>query len=236
MTAKFYDPVKYDKLVEEQHARFPSITLPPEYAELLQTNTLQVLIKFARYKFAARMLKPGDDVLEVGSGTGLGAQFLSQHVKQVTGLEIKEHDYAAACATNQRDNVTFLYQSLFDYDRNRTHDGVVSLDVIEHLPAEEGERFVARIAHHCKDDGVVIIGSPSIYSYPYQSKYSQASHVKCYDQKELVGLMDKYFRRTLAFSMNDEIVHTGHPKLAWYYIVLGFMPRGRDADEATAPD
>jgi hypothetical protein len=29
--------------------------------------------------------------------------------------------------------------------------------------------------------------------------------------------------------MNDEIVHTGHPKLAWYYIVLGFMPR-RSAD------
>jgi hypothetical protein len=40
MTAKFYDPAEYDKLVEEQHARFPSITLPPEYAELRQTNTL----------------------------------------------------------------------------------------------------------------------------------------------------------------------------------------------------
>jgi hypothetical protein len=25
--------------------------------------------------------------------------------------------------------------------------------------------------------------------------------------------------------MNDEIVHTGHPKLAWYYFVIGFMPR-----------
>jgi hypothetical protein len=37
--------------------------------------------------------------------------------------------------------------------------------------------------------------------------------------------MDGYFDRTLAFSMNDEIVHTGHPKLAWYYIVLGLLPR-----------
>lgn len=226
MTANsLFDPQRYEELVREQHARFPSITLPPEYAELLETNTLMVLVKLARYKFAARMLKMTDDVLEVGSGTGIGAQFLSQHVRFVTGLEIKPHDHEAACAANRRENVSFLFQSLYDYDRGRRHDAIVSLDVIEHLPAEEGDRFVSRIAGHCNDDGLVIVGTPSIHSYPYQSKYSQAAHVKCYDQAELVALMDRYFRRTLVFSMNDEIVHTGHPKLAWYYIVLGLMPR-----------
>src|SRR5215831_11687173 len=87
MNDKFaYDPVLYDELVRQQHAQFPSIVLPPEYAELFETNTLQVLIKLARYKFVARMLKKTDDVLEVGSGTGLGAIFLSQHVKRVTVL------------------------------------------------------------------------------------------------------------------------------------------------------
>jgi 2-polyprenyl-3-methyl-5-hydroxy-6-metoxy-1,4-benzoquinol methylase len=220
-----YDPALYEELVKEQHAQFPSITLPPEYAELLEVNTLQVLIKLARYKFAARMLKKRDDVLEVGSGTGIGAIFLSQHVSRVTGLEIKPHDYEAACAVNRRDNVAFLFQSLFDYDTERRHDAVVSLDVLEHLSAEVGKTFVARMAHHCKPDGLVIVGTPSIHSFPYQSKYSQAAHVKCYDQAELVALMDNHFGRTIAFSMNDELVHTGHPKLAWYYVVLGFLPR-----------
>jgi SAM-dependent methyltransferase len=223
------DLKRYEKLVEEQHARFPSITLPPEYAELLETNSLQVLIKFARYKFAARMLKRTDDVLEVGSGTGLGALFLSQHVAKVTGLEIKPHDHAAAAAVNRRPNVSFLHQSLYDYDLTRQHDAVVSLDVIEHMPLEDGHRFVHRIARHCKGDGLVVIGSPSIHSYPYQSAYSQAAHIKCYDQGELLALMDRYFGRTLPFSMNDEIVHTGHPKLAWYYFVLALLPR-RDVD------
>jgi 2-polyprenyl-3-methyl-5-hydroxy-6-metoxy-1,4-benzoquinol methylase len=220
-----YDPQRYDQLVSEQHSRFPSITLPPEYAELFEINTLQVLIKLARYKFVARLLRKHDDVLEVGSGTGLGAIFLSQHARHVTGLEIKPHDHAAASAASRRANVVFLLQSLFDYDPEAKHDAVVALDVIEHLTVEVGDQFVRRMAHHCKSNGIVAIGTPSIHSYPYQSKYSQAAHVKCYDQEELTKLMDRHFDRTLTFSMNDEIVHTGHPKLAWYYIVIGFMPR-----------
>jgi 2-polyprenyl-3-methyl-5-hydroxy-6-metoxy-1,4-benzoquinol methylase len=220
------DLARYEELVKEQHASFPSITLPPEYAELFQTNTLQVLIKLARYKFAARLLKKTDNVLEVGSGTGVGAMFLSQHVSCVTGLEIRTHEYEAACAvTNKVANVKFLLKSLFDYDPNRQHDAVISLDVIEHFSESDGDRFAARIAQHCNPSGIVIIGTPSVHSLPYQSKYSQAAHIKCYDQHELVTLMDKYFGRTLAFSMNDELVHTGNPKLAWYYFVIGFLPR-----------
>jgi 2-polyprenyl-3-methyl-5-hydroxy-6-metoxy-1,4-benzoquinol methylase len=224
----------YEDLVKAQHAAFPSITLPPEYAELFQTNTLQVLIKLSRYKFAARLLKKTDKVLEVGSGTGVGAMFLSQHAAHVTGLEIRPHEYEAACAvTANVKNVQFQLQSLFDYDLNRQHDAVVSLDVIEHFSEADGHRFVGRIAQHCKPTGTVIIGTPSLHSLPYQSKYSQAAHIKCYDQHELVSLMDNYFGRTFAFSMNDEVVHTGNPKLAWYYFVIGVMPRRVTARETT---
>jgi len=220
-----YDPVRFEQLLQEQYARFPSMSLPPEFAELLETNTLQLLVKLARYKFAARLLKAQDEVLEVGSGNGVGAIFLAQHTKHVIGLEIKRRDYEASCSINRRGNVKFMLQSVFDHDINRRYDAVVSLDVIEHLPVEEGKKFVQQLARLCKPSGVVIVGTPSIHSYPYQGKYSQAAHIKCYDQTELVALMDRYFGRTLAFSMNDEIVHTGHPKLAWYYIVLGLLPQ-----------
>lgn len=220
------DLQKYEQLVAEQHARFPEITLPPEYAELFEINTLQILIKLARYKFVARILKPSDDVLEVGSGTGIGAIFLAQHANSVTGLEFKPHDHAAAVKVNRRDNVTFYHKSLYDFDAaGRKFDIVVSIDVIEHMQIEDGGRFLAALSALCKDDGMVVIGSPSIHSFPYQSAYSKAAHIKCYDQVELVALMDAYFARTIAFSMNDEIVHTGHPKLAWYYFVIGILPR-----------
>jgi 2-polyprenyl-3-methyl-5-hydroxy-6-metoxy-1,4-benzoquinol methylase len=220
-----YDPERFERLLQEQHSRFPALNLPPEFAELFETNTLQLLIKLARYKFAARLIKPSDEVLEVGSGNGIGTIFLAQHARHVTGVEIKRRDHDAACSINRRSNVKFLLQSIFDYDTSRRYDAVVSLDVIEHLPVEEGGKFVAQLARLCKPDGLVFVGTPSIHSYPYQGKYSQAAHIKCYDQDELVALMEGYFDRTLAFSMNDEIVHTGHPKLAWYYIVLGLLPR-----------
>ena len=220
-----YDPVRFEQLLQEQYARFPSVSLPPEFAELLETNTLQLLIKLARYKFAARLLKAKDKVLEVGSGNGVGAIFIAQHVAHVTGLEIKPRDHQAACSINRRDNVELRLESVFDHDTSLRYDAVVSLDVIEHFAVEEGRKFVAQLTRLCRPDGVVIIGTPSIHSYPYQGKYSQAAHIKCYDQVELVALMDGCFGRTFAFSMNDEIVHTGHPKLAWYYIILGLLPR-----------
>ena len=215
----------YNRLVAEQHADFPPLTVPSEFSELFQVNTLQLLIKLARYKFVARLLKKTDDVLEVGSGSGLGTIFLSQHVKHVTGLEINRHDFDAACSVNRRDNVTFKNQSIFDYEADCKHHVALAMDVIEHFDVEGGRRLVAQMARQCTPQGIVFIGTPSIHSYPYQSKYSQAAHVKCYDQAELVALMDQHFVRTFAFSMNDEIVHTGHPKLAWYYFVIGVIPR-----------
>jgi len=215
----------YGRFVEELYEKNPPISLGPEYADFITNNSLQLLIRLARYKFAARMIKRSDDVLEVGCGSGLGAVFLGQHARKVTGIEIKSHDLAEAEAINRRDNVRFLQADFFAYDPPQRHDVSVCLDVIEHLTPEIGERFVERMSQVIAADGMAIVGTPSIYSYPYQGELSRASHVKCYDQAELVALMDRYFSRTLVFSMNDEMVHTGHPKLAWYYFVIGVMPR-----------
>jgi 2-polyprenyl-3-methyl-5-hydroxy-6-metoxy-1,4-benzoquinol methylase len=220
-----FDPQRFRELIEERDNRFPSLTLPPEFAELFEVNTLQLVIKLARYKFVARLIKKTDDVLEVGSGSGLGTIFLAQHASHVTGLEIDKNDFDAACSVNRRLNVTFLHQSIFDYDRNKKHDIVAALDVIEHFSVEDGHKLVDCLSRQCRPDGAVFIGTPSIHSYPYQGEDSQAAHIKCYDQPELIALMDNFFARTFSFSMNDELVHTGNPKMAWYYFVVGVVPR-----------
>lgn len=219
------DPLLYEKLIAEHKEIYPSITLPSEFAGLFQENTLQLLIKLARYKFAARLLKSTDQVLEVGSGNGIGTIFLGQHVKKITGLEIREEEFLDARKINQRKNVDFIRQSVFEFFSELEFDAVVSLDVIEHLTEEDGEKFVEKLASLCRPDGVVIIGTPSSYSYPYQGAFSQAAHIKCYERNELDNLLGKFFLRTLPFSMNDEVVHTGHPKMAWYYFSIGVYPR-----------
>jgi 2-polyprenyl-3-methyl-5-hydroxy-6-metoxy-1,4-benzoquinol methylase len=215
----------FQKLIAERSERFPSMTLPPEFAELFEINTLQLMVKLARYKFVARLLKASDNVLEVGSGSGIGSIFISQHAKHVTALESTKREWEYACSLNRRSNVKFLNQSFFEFGSGESYDAVLALDVIEHFDVEGGHKLVKKMADHCATNGIVFVGTPSIYSFPHQGTYSQAAHIHCYDQAELTVLMDNYFGRTIAFSMSDEIVHTGHPKMAWYYFVLGFNPR-----------
>lgn len=218
------NPEEYQRLIDELYGSNLPITLPPEYAQFVQGNVLRLFIRLARYKFVARLLRRTDTVLEVGSGSGLGAIFLSQHCARVTGIDVKETEIAEARSICRRDNVEFLQADLFTLDNDRTFDVVVALDVIEHMPEEQGRELVRSMSQRLKPTGMIVIGTPSVHSYPYQSALSQASHLKCYDQHELVALMDRSFGRTLAFSMNDEVVHTGHPKMAWYYFVLGLLP------------
>ena len=111
---------------------------------------------------------------------------------------------------------------LFEDPSDDQFDAVVSLDVIEHLTVDQGHSLVAEMSRRLKPGGLLVIGSPSIWSYPYQSPISQVSHVKCYDLPELETLIENFVDRTISFSMNDELVHTGYHKMAWYYFVIGF--------------
>jgi 2-polyprenyl-3-methyl-5-hydroxy-6-metoxy-1,4-benzoquinol methylase len=218
------DLERYQQLVDELYANYPGITLPPEYAYFVQEDLLRLLIRLARYKFVARLLKKTDRALEVGCGSGLGSIFLSQHCTHVTGLDVKTTEVEEARSINRRENVEFKVGDFFELEAVTQYDVVVALDIIEHMPVEQGHKLTAAVARHLKPNGMAVIGTPSIYSHEYQGQLSKASHVKCYDQQELVALVENYFGRTLVFSMNDELVHTGFPKMAWYYFVLAFVP------------
>lgn len=219
-----FDPEHYQRLIDELYADYSGITLPPEYNYFVQKDLLRLFIRLARYKFVARLIKKTDHVLEVGCGSGLGSIFLSQYCTYVTGIDVKTTEVAEARSINRRENVEFKVGDFFDLEFILQYDVVVALDIIEHMPVEQGHKLVAAMAKHLKPTGMVVIGTPSIYSYEYQSPLSKASHVKCYDHQELVALVENYFGRTVMFSMNDELVHTGFPKMAWYYFVLSFMP------------
>ncbi|GDY18982.1 hypothetical protein LBMAG56_03270 [Verrucomicrobiota bacterium] len=219
------NPDLYQSLINDLYAAHPPITLPPEYASFFKNDLLRLLIRLARYKFVARLVKKTDRVLEVGSGSGVGCTFLAQHCAHATGIDVKTTEVEEARSINRRENVAFVCGDLFKQPAERIYDVVLALDVIEHMPVEQGDKLLAAMTARLKPDGMLVIGTPSLYSYPYQSALSQASHVKCYDQQELVSLIERHVGRALPFSMNDEVVHTGYSKMAWYYFVLGFGPK-----------
>ena len=215
----------YDRLIKNMMNEYRPLKLGFEYSYFIQDNLLQFLIRLSRFKFASKMLKPSDKVLEIGCGSGLGTNFLAQFVKHVKAIDVKAGELQEARLVTRRKNITYQRVDFFDLPKNELFNGVVTLDVIEHLTGNEVVRFVKKTARHLKQGGFLILGTPSKYAAKYQSPLSKASHKKLYDQKELLNLMDGSYHRTIAFSMNDEIVHTGFSKLAWYYFVLAFVPK-----------
>jgi 2-polyprenyl-3-methyl-5-hydroxy-6-metoxy-1,4-benzoquinol methylase len=222
------NPKQYEQLIQEIFKKYPSFTLSPEYAYLVQENLLQLLIRLARYKFVARLIKNTDEILDVGAGSGLGTVFLGQHATKVTGLDTKEYEIKGARAINRRKNVNFKQIDFFEYEPSCKYDVIVAIDVIEHMPENVGYKLVEKSAKHLHNTGMLVLGTPSLYSYEYQSELSKSAHVKLYDQQELVHLVETYYSRTISFSMNDELVHTGFHKMAWYYFVLAFSPKMSD--------
>lgn len=214
----------FKQQIEEMQRNYPGISLPSQYDYFFQDNLLRLFIRLARYKFVARLLKGSDRLLEVGCGSGVGAMFLSQHCEHVTGLDVN-FEIEEARQISRRRNTEFILQDLFTYKPESQFDVAVCLDVIEHMPVEEGHKLVEAMVKLLKPTGMLVVGSPSIHSYPYQSDLSKASHIKCYDLPELLDVIGTYCGRTLPFMMNDEMVHTGHPKMAWYYFILGFVPQ-----------
>lgn len=221
------DPALYEKLVHELYEQYPhGVTLPPEYAAHVENDLLRLTIFLARYKFVARLIRKTDHVLEIGSGSGLGSIFLGQHAGKVSGIDIRTTAVEEAQALNHNPNIDFQVADFFELGSDSNYDVILALDVIEHMPAERGDELLAQIAKKLKPTGMAVIGTPSVYSWEYQSALSKASHVKCYDRDELLQAMDRHFGRCTTFSMNDELVHTGFHKMAWYYFALGFAPNG----------
>ena len=107
------------------------------------------------------------------------------------------------------------------------YDGIYALDVLEHIePAQEHvfmENVMASLAPH----GVVIIGMPSLESQEHASPQFEgwARQLQVHVRR-FAGLMAQHISTTsFMFSMNDEVVHTGHQKMAHYIFALCCEPK-----------
>jgi cyclopropane fatty-acyl-phospholipid synthase-like methyltransferase len=112
------------------------------------------------------------------------------------------------------------YHDMLESPLPNQHDGIYSLDVIEHILPSDEDRFITNLASSLTEDGVLIIGSPSLESQTYASPPSKEGHVNCKSGEQLRALMKQYFHNVFLFSMNDEVVHTGFSPMAHYLFAV----------------
>jgi cyclopropane fatty-acyl-phospholipid synthase-like methyltransferase len=187
-----------------------------------------LLFILARYKFVAKMLSGKDRVLEVGCGDAFGTRLVQQEVGTIHAVDF---DPVFVRDVNSRmDQGRWAFDcSVHDMLAGSVagqYDAAYSCDVIEHIPQAAEQRFVANIAHSLVDQGVLIIGSPSLQSQVYASKYSKEGHINCKDHQQLRELMWQFFHNVFIFSMNDEVVHTGFYPMAHYLFAVCVGKKG----------
>ena len=87
--------------------------------------------------------------------------------------------------------------------------------------------FLVNIASSVTPPCTVIISMPSLESLPYASPGSKEGHVNCKMAPDLKAAMQRHFHEVFIFSMSDEVVHIGFPKLAHYLFGLCAGKRNR---------
>ncbi|MCA6335474.1 MAG: SAM-dependent methyltransferase, partial [Phenylobacterium sp.] len=120
-----------------------------------------------------------------------------------------------------RDRITFLRHDMVEGPLAGVFDGAFCLDVLEHIAPEAESRFMLNVCESLTDDGVFVVGIPSLESQVYASEISKAGHVNCKTGEELRAFMLKFFSNVFLFSMNDEVVHTGFTPMAHYLFAIG---------------
>ena len=181
----------------------------------------------ARYKFVAKMLSGKRRVLEVGCGDAFASRIVKQEVAALTVIDFdpvfiqdvaERADPAWPITAAVHDVLAAPFAGIFD--------GIYSLDVLEHIAAEQEPRFMTNVLASLDPGGALIVGMPSLESQTYASPQSKEGHVNCKSGKDLKDLLGGYFHNVFLFSMNDEVVHTGFYPMAHYLLAVCAGPRG----------
>ncbi|WP_320172153.1 class I SAM-dependent methyltransferase [Maridesulfovibrio sp.] len=197
------------------------IRLSPHMAHNLRKDPKRLSFIYARYAFAGQMTRDCGSILELGCSEGIGASMLHRNEKRYLGIDLDTPAVEAAVRNFSGTGVRFENRNFLGL-KEEPFDGVVSLDVIEHILAgEDEERYFETVFDNITDGGVCVIGTPNITSTPYASPESQKGHVNMFDAKRLKATLEQHFRNVFIFSMNDEVVHTGYYPMSHYLFAVG---------------
>ena len=186
-----------------------------------ESDPRRLLFVLARYKFVSKMLSGAGRVLEVGCADAFGTRVVQQEVGSVTAIDF---DPVFVDDVNSRRDpewpIDCRVHDMLDGPIAEDFDGVYSLDVLEHIPADDEYRFLRNICDSLTPAGMVILGTPTAYSQEWASPASREGHVNTKTDTQLRATLAPHFHSVSLFSMNDEVVHTGFYPLAHYFLAV----------------
>lgn len=180
----------------------------------------------SRYKFVARILDGAESVLEIGCADGFGSRIVRQAVKDLTATDFDP--VFITDAERIMDPGWPIHFKVYDVlagPTNKVYTAIYAIDVLEHIEPANEETFLDNVKLSLVEDGICILGMPSLESRKFAGPASVAGHVNCQSGSSLRQTLLRHFHHVFMFSMNDEVVHTGFMPMAHYLIALCVNPR-----------
>jgi len=220
------------EVLDDFERNYGLVQLGPMSSFTYNDDPKRLCFVLSRYKFVAKIFNGYSSVLEVGCGDAFGSRLVRQHVDSMTvsDMDSRMIDSISARPIPARFSLsTHVWDPVTDKNPFRQRfDGVFALDVLEHVPSDVEHRFLRRLLEPLAKTGTLVLGMPSIESQVYASPASKAGHINCKTQEDLVSFCRNYFDCVFAFSMNDEVVHTGYSRMANYIFVVCSMKKEND--------
>src|SRR6266516_6356047 len=216
---------QYQEFIDEIRRRGPErMGLMTSWAWLDDPKRLAFML--SRYKFVAKMSEGTEHALEIGCGDGFGARVVAQAVGRLTAIDFDPEFIESAQSTSgDRYPIKFLRHDMLKGPPPGTFGAFYSLDVLEHIEPAQEDQFLRNAVATLSRSGVGIIGTPSLESQAYASKFSKLGHVYCKTRSDLKATLARFFDNVFTFSMNDEVVHTGYGMMSHYNLALCCGPK-----------
>lgn len=197
----------------KRYSEIPCHTLGVMANQLWHEDPKMLGIHLARYKFVAKMLAGKKNVAEIGCGDG----WYSRVVGQAIGGELQLYDFDQGIKPHGAVHHDILNGSIGTRDYG-LYEAIYSLDVMEHITSDKEHIYLKNICSSLKNNGVFIVGMPSLESQAYASPASKTGHVNCKSGDDLKQILEQYFHNVFMFGMNDETIHTGFFPMCHYLI------------------
>jgi len=199
----------------------PEITLGRYASYWAFKSPRRLLHSLSYYKFAAKVIGAKKRVLDIGCNEGLGTWVISKECGFAKGIDFDSEAIHTAQRNFQNSQVEFVNEDILNSEVKSNWDAIVSFDVIEHIYPSHAELFFEALKENVSDEGLVIIGTPSLISQQFASDISKKGHVNVYTPEKLEETLRKHFEFVFLFAATDEVVHTGYLPLAHYLIGIG---------------
>jgi cyclopropane fatty-acyl-phospholipid synthase-like methyltransferase len=184
----------------------------------------------SRYKFVAKMFENKNRVLEIGCGDAWPSRIVAQAVKHLTVSDFDPVFINDALSRHEEKwPMEYLLHNMVEGPTEQTFDAIYLCDVFEHISPADEDIFLRNIILSTTERGALIIGIPSLQSQELIPEPERdPGHVNCKTGAQLKTLLEDFFHNVFLFSMNDEMVHTGHSAMAHYLFCVCATPIKRE--------